>query len=124
MKSMPRVLMAMTVVVFGAIGLFAQSAEDKKQKREEASQRSVQGTVVDASDQPAVGAVVQLKDMRTLQVRSFIAQDAGMYHFTALKNDNDYELKADFNGMTSGWRRLSVFDSRKIVVINLKTDKK
>jgi hypothetical protein len=121
---MSKILLGVVVVAICAAGLRAQDAEDKKTKREEASQRSVQGVVTDSSDQPAAGAVVQLKDMRNLQVRSFIAQDGGAYHFTALKNDTDYQLKADFNGMNSGWRTLSVFDSRKIAVINLKADKK
>jgi hypothetical protein len=105
--------------------LLAQSDKpSKKEQREEAALRSVQGMVTTAEEAPATGAVVQLKDMRTLQVRSFIAQDGGAYHFTGLKVDNDYQLKADFNGMSSGWRTLSVFDTRKVAIINLKLDKK
>lgn len=112
---------ALLLVVAFAAGLAAQ---DKKQNKEDASTRVVQGSVVDAGDQAAVGAVVLLKDMRTLQVRSFIAQENGAYHFSGLKVDNDYELKADHNGATSGWKKLSVFDSRKEPIINLKLDKK
>jgi hypothetical protein len=37
--------------------------------------------------------------------------------------DNDYQLQAKFNGMTSGWKTLSVFDTRKEPVVNLKMDK-
>jgi len=108
-----------------ASGLLAQGDKPtKKEQREEAGLRSVEGTVNSSDDSPVAGAVVQLKDMRTLQIRSFIAQDGGSYHFTGLKIDTDYQLKADYNGMSSGWKTLSVFDSRKIAIVNLKLDKK
>ncbi len=61
--------------------------------------------------------------MRTLQIRSFISQENGGYHFSELKLDNDYQLKADFSGASSGWKTLSVFDTRKEPVMNLKLDK-
>lgn len=95
----------------------------KKEKREAASERVVQGTITGSDDKAVNGAVVQLEDMRTLQVRSFITQTDGQYHFSGLKIDNDYQLKANYQGMTSGWKTLSVFDTRKVPVINLKLDK-
>jgi hypothetical protein len=116
-----RVLLALMLAAIFAAGVQAQ---DRKQRKEDASMRVVQGIVLDADDKPVIGAVVQLKDMRTLQVRSFITLDDGKYHFSGLKIDNDYQLKADHSGMTSGWKTLSVFDSRKVPVINLKMDKK
>jgi hypothetical protein len=68
--------------------------------------------------------VVQLKDTRTLQVRSFITQENGEYRFSGLRADTDYEVKADYNGMSSDNKRLSNFDSRKIATVNLKLNKK
>lgn len=108
------------MLVSGAI-VFAQ--ETKKEKREAAAERTVQGTVSDPQDKFVNGAVVQLKDMRSMQVRSFITQQDGGYHFSSLKIDNDYQMKADYNGMTSGWKTLSVFDTRKEPIINLKLEK-
>ena len=121
---MLKILLALTVTVCAGALLAQNDKPSKKEQREEAALRSAQGTVTAADDSPAAGAVVQLKDMRTLQVRSFIAQDGGNYHFTGLKADNDYQLKADYNGMSSGWKTLSVFDSRKVAIVNLKLDKK
>jgi hypothetical protein len=95
-----------------------------QKKKEDAGIRTVQGTVLDPDEKAVTGAVVQLKDMRSLQVRSFISQDGGSYHFTGLKLDNDYQLKADYNGLTSGWKTLSIFDTRKEPVMNLKLEKK
>ena len=99
------------------------SAQNKKDK-EDPNVRSLQGQVVDPDDKPAVGAVVQLKETRTLQVRSFITQTNGEYRFSGLRADADYEVKADFNGMSSDTKRLSNFDSRKIATVNLKLNKK
>ena len=106
----------------GRTSAFAQ--ETKKEKKLAATERIVQGTVTDADGKTLEGAVVQLKDNRTLEVRSFIAQKEGSYHFSGLKIDNDYQLEARYNGMTSGWKTLSIFDTRKEPVINLKLDKK
>ena len=118
--SCKRILPALMVALTMA-SAFAQ--ETKAEKRQAASERVVTGTVRDADGTPINGAVVQLKDVRSTQVRSFITQTNGSYHFSGLKLDNDYELEAKSNGMTSGWRTLSVFDSRKEPVINLKLDK-
>jgi hypothetical protein len=97
--------------------------ETRKEKREAATERVVEGTVSDPDGKFVDGAVVVLKDMRTLQVRSFYTQKNGAYHFSGLKLDNDYEIEAKFNDMHSGWKRLSIFDTRKVPVINLKLEK-
>ncbi len=116
-----RVALVAILVLLGASGLLAQ---DEKKKKGEPTTRVVQGLVLNADDKGVPGAVVQLKDMRTMQIRSFISQPDGGYHFGELKLDNDYQLKANFSGATSGWKTLSVFDSRKEPIINLKLDKK
>ena len=96
-------------------------AADKK--KEDANTRTVQGAVLDASDQPVNKAIVQLKDTKTLQVRSFITQQDGRYHFAGLSTNIDYELKAEHDGSASGTKTLSLFDSRKNANINLKLEK-
>ena len=96
----------------------------KSKEREDPNVRSVQGFVLDQHDQGIQGAVVQLKNMKTLQVRSFFAGKNGAYYFHGLSTDADYELKADHQGASSPTRTLSVFDSRKKAVINLKLEPK
>ena len=68
-------------------------------------------------------AVVQLKNTKTLQIRSFITQEDGSYHFAGLSTDVEYQLKADHEGATTSWKTLSVFNSKKTAVINLKLNK-
>jgi hypothetical protein len=85
--------------------------------------RSVQGQVVGPDDQPVVGAVVQLKDMHSLEIRSFVTQEEGKYHFSGLKTEIDYQVKAVSTGMSSAAKTVSLFDTRKIAVLNLKLEK-
>lgn len=99
------------------------AAQKKDKKDDDAGTRIVQGQVTDADDQPVVGAVVQLKDMHSLQVRSFITEAEGKYHFSGLKTEIDYQVKAQFNGMSSSSKTVSLFDTRKIAVLNLKLEK-
>jgi hypothetical protein len=99
------------------------SAQSKNKKDEDAGTRTVQGLVQNVDDMPLVGAVVQLKDMRTLQIRSFVTQDDGKYHFNGLKTEVDYQVKALYNGMSSPAKTVSLFDTRKIATLNLKLEK-
>jgi hypothetical protein len=86
--------------------------------------RSIQGVVVNASGQPIPGAIVLLKDTKTLQVRSYIAQSDGRYRFYGLSTDINYQVRAQANGLTSKTKTVSVFDSHKVVKLNLKVKKK
>jgi hypothetical protein len=100
----------------------ASGADDKK--KEDATTRSVQGVVTAADDSPLIGAVVQLKDSKTQQIRSFITQDQGTYYFHGLSKDVDYRLQAQYQGATSPAKTLSAFDTRKKAIINLKLNSK
>jgi hypothetical protein len=80
--------------------------------------------VTSPEDTPVDGAVVQLKNTKTLQIRSFITKQDGLYYFHGLSTDIDYELKADYQGASSPSKTLSSFDSRKEAVMNLKLNKK
>ena len=110
-------LMMLTAASVPAV--FAQGPK----KGEEGNVRAVQGTVSDVSGSAVTGAVVQLKNTKTLQIRSFITKDHGDYYFNGLSSDVDYELKADLNDTTSGTKTLSAFDNRKQAVINLQMKK-
>ncbi len=110
------------------IALFSAQAfgadPQKKKKDADTTVRSVQGMVADDSDQPVAGAVVQLKNTKTQQIRSYITKDDGSYAFHGLSTNVDYELKANRQGLISDAKTLSVFDSRNKAIINLKLNKK
>jgi len=92
----------------------------KNKKKNPDKIRSIAGFVRDPSNQNVVGAIVRLKDLKTLEVRSFITLDDGSYRFHGLSTETDYELKATHDDMESKTRRLTVYDSRKKVNMNLK----
>jgi Fe-S cluster biogenesis protein NfuA len=80
---------------------------------------------VTAADESGVsGAIVQLKNTKTLQIRSFVTKDGGSYYFQGLNPDVDYELKAEYQGASSASKTLSSFDSRKQAIVNLKLNNK
>ena len=113
----------LAAVLLLVLGVPAVVAADKK-KDEDAGTRSVQGAVRDPADNIVEGAVVQLKNTKSLQIRSFITQQDGTYLFQGISTNIDYELKADHGGATSGVKRLSAFDNRPKAVINLKLEAK
>ncbi len=95
---------------------------EKKDKEKDEATRSVSGTVRGLKDEAVEGAVVQIKDTRTLRVRSYITKADGNYFFHGLSKNSDYELKAEFGGNASDKKTLSVYDSRQNAVINLQLE--
>jgi hypothetical protein len=94
------------------------------QKNKDPVTRSVSGVVTTPDNKLVVGAVVQLTDTKTKQVRSFYTQEHGDYYFHGLSPDIDYSLTATYQGATSNTRTLSVYDSRKDAVLDLKINPK
>ena len=109
-------LAALLLCASGALG------QDKKAAKERT--RDIQGAVTSPEDQPVGGAVVYLKNLKTLMVTSFYTKEDGTYYFHGLSPDIDYEVRAESKGMASPTRKLSSFDSRKQAGINLKLAKK
>ena len=95
-----------------AVPLFAQGT------------RTLQGQVMKDGDAPLAGAVVYIKNTKTLAVRSFTSDDKGNYRFPSLSPNVDYEVYAVFQGAKSDTKTLSAFDSRPLATINLKVNTK
>jgi len=101
-----------TIILILALGASLLAQPD-------AGTRSIEGRVLGDSGQVVVGAVVQIKDMKTLQIRSFITQEAGVYHFSGLSTNSDYEVSASKEGVVSRVKTLRSLNSRKKVIIDL-----
>lgn len=87
--------------------------------------RVVQGTVLNNHGSAVPNAIVLLEDTKTLQVRTFIADQQGKYHFFGLSTDVNYQVRAENSDMTSPIKLISVFDSHKFIKVDLKLkDKK
>ncbi len=122
MKLARRWLPALFAFALLAPGL--QWTNQKKEKGRDPNIRNVSGVVSLPDGSPAAGAVVQLKNLKTLQIRSFITQEDGKYQFQNLSTSIDYELIATHRDMASPKRTLSIFDTRLDAVVNLKLEPK
>ncbi len=106
-----------------ALAIFAFAQDSNKRRARTRQESSVSGIVTDENGNPVPGAVVQLKNTKTLQIRSFIAREMGDYYFHGLSTDVDYELKAESNGQGSATKILSLFDSHAEAKLNLQLKK-
>ena len=119
------ILLALAIVVLIAVMAPPLRAQGRgKEKQQDLAVRSVEGTVSDADGRLVEGAVVHLKNTKTLQIRSFITRGEGTYSFHGLSTNVDYELRAEHQGAASDTRMLSVFDPRRKAVIHLKLNRK
>jgi hypothetical protein len=81
--------------------------------------RNLQGKVFNAQDAPISGAVVYLENSRNNDIKSYISESDGTYHFADISADTDYTLWAAFKGKKSPTKTVSSFDTRKQVFIDL-----
>jgi hypothetical protein len=110
------------IIAIAALVLGSQAGLAQKAKPDPT--RTVEGVVSDAAGASVPGAVVYLKNTKSLTIVSFITQEKGQYVFHGLSPDIDYELYATFNGATSRTKKLSSFDTKKSQVIDLKLENK
>src|SRR5712692_7664289 len=118
-RSVTIVLVAVCALV--ALGAVAHASPDKK---DNAAGRLLYGKVLDHQDNPVPNAVVYITNTRTRAVKTYIVGADGTYRFPALSANVDYEIYAQVNGKTSDTKKMSQFDDRKQVKIDLRIDTK
>ena len=111
-RAVSKLLVALAVLALVALPAWAQS-----------ELRTVRGAILDKAENPVPSAVVYLKNVRTLAVKTYISDRSGEYRFSGLDPNVDYEVHAETETLTSNTRTVSSFDSRKDIVISLKLDK-
>jgi hypothetical protein len=109
--------------VLTAVLVLGLAASLSAQKKSDAETRSIDGLVTTRAGNPVEKAVVYLKNLKTLQVRTYIADQGGSFQFQGLSLTNDYELRAEHEGATSPTRTVSSFDTRKQLNVTLKLNK-
>lgn len=94
--------------------------ESKQDKKAESQLKTLRGTVLDKDENPAPSSVVYLLNVKTQAVRTLFADEDGRYRFSGLDPNVDYEIHAEKDNLTSSTRRLSSFDTRRDIEVNLK----
>ena len=111
--------LALTLTLGLASALFGTSADAKEKV---ATTRTVMGRVLNQNETPLPDAVVYLTNTKSADIRTFIADKDGAFHFSALAQNVDYEISAKYQDHKSEVKKLSQFDSRTQAVINLRVD--
>jgi Carboxypeptidase regulatory-like domain len=93
------------------LGGTPSSSEGRKTTR--VTSRTLTGVVIDKADAPISNAVVYLKNMKSLAVKTVIAANDGTYRFPELSPNVDYEVYAQREGKKSDTKVLSQFDDRQ-----------
>ncbi len=88
------------------------------------AQRVIQGKVFGPSGEPQAGAVVYLKDEKSLEIKTYISTAEGVYRFGQLGSQDDFSLWAEFGGHKSKNKNISAFDSKKTFDISLHIEDK
>jgi Carboxypeptidase regulatory-like domain len=91
---------------------------DKPKNQKESNTRTILGTVKDSSDNVVSEAIVQLKDLKTSKVIDFVTKDDGKFVFNDLPMDINYELGAKHGDLTAPVKKVSIYDTRKSVILN------
>ena len=105
-------------------GTSGRADKDKKKKVTPpiVAVRIAEGRVVNDSNQPVDGAVVYLENPTSLDIKSYLSDAKGEYHFSQLASQTDYEVWAEQNGTQSKHKFISQFSSKTHFVFTLKLD--
>lgn len=92
--------------------------ENREKPKKDSPYRLIQGVVKDQGDNPLAGAIVQLKDTKTSKVVDFATKEDGKFAFRDLSMESNYELLAKRGDLAAPMKKVSIYDSRKEVIIN------
>ncbi|HTU35534.1 MAG TPA: carboxypeptidase-like regulatory domain-containing protein [Candidatus Acidoferrum sp.] len=109
------------VAILGLSGAITNAASAQDQGPE---LRTVHGTVINTAENPVASAIVYLKNMKTQDVKTYITREDGLYRFSGLDPNVDYQVFAEHSGMVSSTRDVSSYDSRRDIDFQLKLSHK
>jgi ribosomal protein L15E len=122
---MKKIFAVLALALIFATGAVAQvnlplGGSGPSQKKPRPTSKMLTGTVSDKSEKPISGAVVYLKNSKTLVVKSYFTQQDGTYRFPQLALNTDYEIWAEKDGKKSDIKGISQFDDRFTPTVNLR----
>lgn len=84
--------------------------------------RVVRGIVTDPKGTPLNGVSVRLKNLQSLQIRSYITQEDGAYRFTNVAVGAEYEISAHLKGRRSDVKAIRWYEDGKDLEMSLVID--
>ena len=115
-RERPARCLAVAIVVCLLLS-FAVSGAAKQKKK---ISRTVSGVVLDGTNNPIVGASVELNDITSGKKIAIYSAEGGHYQFADLDPYHDYELRALNNDISSGVHKVSTLDDRDNIVVILR----
>ncbi len=106
---------AMVLVISFVLFSPLQAAAKKKPP----TTKTVSGQVLDAHSNGIPNAVVTLTDLSNNKKLAIFSQKDGSFQFSGLSFNHDYDLRASYNGISSEDRKISSWDTRDRLVMNL-----
>ncbi len=119
-----RILWSAPILLLAFLVALPAGAQDKDKKKAEAQLRTVHGTVEDKDENPVASSVVYLLNVKTQAVKTSFTDEKGLYRFSGLDPNVDYQIHAEHGDMTSSTRSISSFDSRRDIEVTMKVTKK
>lgn len=104
--------LAMFCMVFDAAPLMAK-------KKKPPITKTVRGQVLDNAGNGIAGAAVVMTDLTTHKASAIYTGEGGHFLFSGLSLYQDYQFRAHYKGKTSAVRKVSSWDTRTNLVLNL-----
>ncbi len=106
------------VVALAVLGFFPGPPLMARKKKPPTT-KTVRGQVLNPSENGIAGAAVNMTDLTTGTKSGIYAGTGGRYVFSGLKPTHDYQFRATYKGKSSEARKVSSWDTRLRLVINL-----
>jgi Carboxypeptidase regulatory-like domain len=106
-------------LVLAVLGVTSGAPTLMARKEKPPTTKTVRGQVLDASENGIAGAAVEMTDLTTNKKTAIYAGPGGSFVFTGLKTSEDYQFRATYKGQSSETRKVSSWDIRMRMVINL-----
>ena len=106
-------------LAIAALWLAFDSAPLTAKKKGPPTSKTVVGQVFDGQDNGITGAAVEITDLTTGKTSAIYTGPEGRFTFTDLRLTQDYQLKAHYKGQSSEVRKVSSWDTRTDLVLNL-----